>query len=197
MARSHKRFVTSIGAVLAVTVGGAIVVAAIAYRPINGFGNNLLVNPEWGSTDERLLRSGPVRYADDIAEPNGGGRPGARLISNTIADQGSASIINDRMLSGMTAAWLQFIASDLTLTPDNPSEPFNIPTDPTKRPPTNFVPSRAATSRRTSYRASARFCRSTTRTSLPVRYRCGTTRTTCRTLRCLQLVTCGPTRASS
>src|SRR6267378_7714673 len=62
------------------------------FRAIDGTGNNLL-HPDWGSTGEALLRVGPVRYADGISTPapqGGVGRPGARLISNTVADQGTA-----------------------------------------------------------------------------------------------------------
>ena len=43
-------------------------VPAVAFRSIDGTGNNLL-HPEWGSTDEQLLRVAPAAYSDGIATP--------------------------------------------------------------------------------------------------------------------------------
>src|SRR5262249_6279581 len=83
------------------------------------------------STGVALLRKGPIRYADGISQPapqGGVGRPSARVISNTIVDQGTADIISDRQLSAMAYAWGQFIDHDMDLTTGaSPPEPFNIP----------------------------------------------------------------------
>src|SRR5262249_20707550 len=93
-------------------------------------------HPDWGSTGEALLRVGPVRYADGISAPapqGGVGRPSARVISNTIVDQGDADVISDRQLSAMAYAWGQFIDHDMDLTTNaSPAEPFTIvvPDDP-------------------------------------------------------------------
>src|SRR5215813_829863 len=99
------------------------------FRSFDGVGNNLL-HPEWGSTGEALLRVGPIRYADGISTPapqGGVGRPSARVISNTIVDQGTEDIISDRQLSAMIYAWGQFIDHDMDLTTNAvPAEPFNI-----------------------------------------------------------------------
>src|SRR5438477_11023163 len=68
------------------------------FRSITGFGNNA-AHPDWGRTDVALLRVGPVRYGDGISTPapqGGVGRPSARVISNTIVDQGDADIISNR-----------------------------------------------------------------------------------------------------
>src|SRR5436305_14447347 len=88
------------------------------FRSVDGTGNNA-AHPQWGSTDEALLRVGPVRYADGISAPapqGGVGRPSARVISNTIADQGDADIISGQQLSAMAYAWGQFIDHDMDLT---------------------------------------------------------------------------------
>src|SRR5262249_20645925 len=58
--------------------------------------------------------------------PSGGTRPGARAISNTVADQGTADIISDRLLSAMIYAWGQLIDHDMDLTSTG-SERFDIP----------------------------------------------------------------------
>src|SRR5262245_1577171 len=109
--------------------------AAAIFRSIDGTGNNPF-NYEWGSTGQALLRIGPSRYADGIDDPAGSLRPGARLISNTIAAQ-TSQVPNDRMLSAMVSAWGQFLLSDVSLTAENPDEPFDIPVpggDPTFDP---------------------------------------------------------------
>jgi hypothetical protein len=101
-----------------------------SFRSYDGTGNNT-AHPDWGSTGEPLLRVGPVRYADGISAPapqGGVGRPSARVISNTIVDQGTADIISDRQLSAMAYAWGQFIDHDMDLTSNaTPAEPFNVP----------------------------------------------------------------------
>ncbi|MFM8290796.1 MAG: peroxidase family protein, partial [Planctomycetia bacterium] len=49
-------------------------------RSYDGTGNNL-ANPEWGSTNEQLLRRSPAAYADGVSAPSGADRPSARLVS--------------------------------------------------------------------------------------------------------------------
>src|SRR5262249_4779264 len=101
------------------------------FRSYDGTGNNL-AHPDWGSTNEALLRIGPIRYADGFNSPapqGGVGRPSAREISNTIVDQGDADVISDRQLSAMAYAWGQFIDHDMDLTtnaPRDPSTTFDI-----------------------------------------------------------------------
>jgi peroxidase len=106
------------------------------FRSIDGTGNNA-AHPDWGSTNEALLRIGPVRYADGISAPapqGGVGRPSPRVISNTIVAQTTPDrVISDRLLSAMTYGWGQFIDHDMDLTTNaSPAEPFNIvvPNDP-------------------------------------------------------------------
>jgi hypothetical protein len=96
-------------------------------RSIDGTGNNL-ANPTWGSAGVDLLRVGPAAYIDGISSPAGANRPSARVVSNTIADQGDADIISDRFLSAMIYAWGQFIDHDLDLTPaGTPAQSFDVP----------------------------------------------------------------------
>src|SRR5438045_326862 len=71
---------------------------------IDGTGNNL-TNPAWGSAGTDLLRLAAAAYADGVSTPAGTDRPSARLISDTVADQGSVDIISDRALSAMIYAW--------------------------------------------------------------------------------------------
>jgi len=86
-------------------------------RSIDGTGNNL-ANPTWGSSNVALLRVGPASYDDGISTPVVGDppRPSARVISNTVADQGDQDIISNRLMSAMVYAWGQFIDHDLDLT---------------------------------------------------------------------------------
>src|SRR5436190_11803844 len=67
---------------------------AADFRAIDGTGNNL-THPDWGSAGVDLLRLAPAAYADGVSAPAGAGRPSARDVSNTIADQGNADIISD------------------------------------------------------------------------------------------------------
>ncbi|HEX8204004.1 MAG TPA: peroxidase family protein, partial [Isosphaeraceae bacterium] len=96
-------------------------------RSIDGSGNNL-ANPAWGRAGTDLLRRAPAAYADGVSAPAGANRPSARVISNTIADQGDEDIISDRQLSAMIYAWGQFLDHDIDLTPTaSPAASFNIP----------------------------------------------------------------------
>lgn len=92
----------------------------------DGTGNNL-AHPTWGAAGTDLLRKAAAAYADGISTVGGQNRPGARLISNTIADQGSDDIISDRFLSAMIYAWGQFLDHDFDLTPTGGTDVMHIP----------------------------------------------------------------------
>ena len=113
----------------------------LSAAPIDGVGNNLQ-NPEWGSTNEDLLRLANPQYADGISAVGGEDLPSARLISNAISDSGGVDIISDRMLSAMIYAWGQFIDHDMTSTAAGSTEITSI-TVPTGDP--SFDPSGTGT----------------------------------------------------
>lgn len=95
-----------------------------SFRSIDGIGNNI-ANPTWGSINTDLLRTAPVGYTDGISSPAGASRPGARVISNTVAAHPDADIKNDRYLSNMVYAWGQFIDHDMDLTTTT-HDSFNV-----------------------------------------------------------------------
>lgn len=103
-----------------------IPVAAAKPRSYDGTGNNL-AHPEWGSTDEQLLRAAEADYADDIAAPAGEDRPSAREISNALVAQLEEEP-NDRQLSAFIYVWGQFIDHDMDLTepPATGREAYNV-----------------------------------------------------------------------
>jgi len=98
---------------------------AAGVRSIDGTDNNPF-HSNWGSAGTDLLRTAPAAYADGVSTPGGTNRPNARVISNTIADQGSEDIISDRLLSAMIYAWGQFVDHDLDLTTTGTTA-FDIP----------------------------------------------------------------------
>jgi hypothetical protein len=101
--------------------------AASAVRSIDGTGNNL-AHPEWGSTDERLLRVAPAQYADGVSTPAGATRPSARAISNALAAHAAADTTDGRDLTAYIYVWGQFLDHDLDLTgAASPAQPFNVP----------------------------------------------------------------------
>src|SRR5262245_36743251 len=85
---------------------------AALFRTLDGTDNNLL-HPEWGSTNEQLLRIAPAEYADGIAAPAGADRPSAREISNALAAHGAEETPNDRDLTAYIYVWGQFLDHDL------------------------------------------------------------------------------------
>ena len=96
------------------------------FYSIDGTGNNL-ANPEWGSTDEQLLRVSDADYGDGLSEPAGEDRPSAREISNVVAAHVDEDTPNDRNLSAFLYVWGQFLDHDIDLTIGaDPAEPFNI-----------------------------------------------------------------------
>ncbi|MGI9177424.1 MAG: peroxidase family protein, partial [Pirellulales bacterium] len=99
---------------------------ASAFRSLDGTGNNAL-HPEWGSTDEQLLRRSTAAYGDGIASPSGADRPSARLVSNLLSQSPAAGLVNDRDWTAFVYAWGQFLDPDLGLTDAaTPREPFPI-----------------------------------------------------------------------
>lgn len=101
--------------------------AAGLYRSIDGTGNNL-AHPDWGSTNEQLLRIAPADYGDGVSAPAGAGRPSAREVSNVIAAHSDEENPNDRDLTAYIYVWGQFLDHDLDLTDAaSPREPFNVP----------------------------------------------------------------------
>jgi len=95
---------------------------------VDGTGNNA-GDPDQGSTDEQLLRSTTIEYADGISEAAGADRPSAREVSNAVAAQ-SESIVNSRHLTDMAWLWGQFVDHDIDLTTNaDPAEsmPIEVP----------------------------------------------------------------------
>src|SRR5262245_16116197 len=90
-------------------------VTPAVFRTIDGTMNNLQ-HTDWGAAGATQLRLAPADYADDISAPTNG-RPSARVISNTVADQGDEDIVSSGWLSAMIYAWGQFVDHDLDLTP--------------------------------------------------------------------------------
>jgi hypothetical protein len=102
------------------------------YRTIDGTMNNL-ANPEWGSTDEQLIRIAPAAYGDGISTLAGATRPGPRVISNEIVAHEEEEALNDRHLSNYSYVWGQFLDHDLDLTQPpatgRESAPILVPAD--------------------------------------------------------------------
>src|SRR5262249_49901467 len=92
---------------------------------------NNLAHPEWGSTDEKLLRKAPAAYADGISSPRGSNNPnlpGAREISNALVAHPDEETPNDRNLTAYIYVWGQFLDHDMDLTGGaSPREAFDIP----------------------------------------------------------------------
>ena len=101
---------------------------SLFFRTISGANNNLL-NPEWGSAGDILIRLADNDYEDGVSEPAGANRPSARVVSNGVVAQ-SESIKNDANFSDYIWQWGQFIDHDLDLTdpdPSNESFPISVP----------------------------------------------------------------------
>lgn len=98
------------------------------FRSLDGTGNNLF-HPEWGSTNEQLLRRATAAYADGISAPAGADRASPRAISNAIVAHVDDEAHSDRQLSAYIYIWGQFLDHDLDLTepPTANGEDFDIP----------------------------------------------------------------------
>ncbi|MCA9085715.1 MAG: peroxidase family protein, partial [Planctomycetaceae bacterium] len=92
---------------------------------IDGSDNNV-DQPEWGSTDEELLRLTSPEYGDGVSTPAGADRPSARQISNEISAQ-SDSVLNSRNLTDFAWIWGQFLDHDIDLAKEGSTELFSIP----------------------------------------------------------------------
>jgi hypothetical protein len=97
-------------------------------RTYDGSDNNLdPVRTTWGAAGTQLARMSPAAYADGIFSPSGAGRPGPRLISNTVIAQ-TIMVPNTHEMTDWVFQWGQFIDHDLDLTVlASPAESFNIP----------------------------------------------------------------------
>ncbi|MFM8733708.1 MAG: peroxidase family protein [Pirellulales bacterium] len=104
----------------------AVMPLATDIRSYDGTGNNL-VQAEWGSSGEQLLRLSPVAYTDGISTPSGADRPSARLVSNLLSQSPAGGILNDRGWSAFVYAWGQFLDHDIGLTETaSPRERFPV-----------------------------------------------------------------------
>lgn len=92
-------------------------------RPVDGIGTNEF-EPEWGKTDAYLLR---LTYNDlgENGEMSGQDRPGARQISNAIAQQ-PTDTENAAGASDFLWIWGQFLDHDLSLTEAGHTTSANI-----------------------------------------------------------------------
>lgn len=93
-------------------------------RSYDGLGNNI-DNPEWGAAGTNQLQFTTVGYFDGISEPGGVNRPNSREISNLIFKQ-NGLLPDATELSDFAWVWGQFIDHDITASPDDASQPFNI-----------------------------------------------------------------------
>jgi len=99
---------------------------APGFRTYDGFGNNLQ-RPNFGAAGAIYWREpNGARYADGRSAPTGGNRPSARVISNTIAAQGSALIDEEHGLSTALYEFGQFLDHDLGRTLTGSTEDFDI-----------------------------------------------------------------------
>ncbi|MGK7929250.1 MAG: peroxidase family protein [Spirulina sp.] len=94
------------------------------FYSFDGTGNNL-DNPDLGGTDTALLNIAPLDYGDGFSTPSGQDRPNARTISNTLSQQ-NQDTPEPRGLTNLIWAWGQFLDHDLSLTPEDPTQPKSI-----------------------------------------------------------------------
>lgn len=98
---------------------------SLTNRTIDGTSNNL-IHPEWGSTEEPMLRLAPPAYSDGVGSPAGADRPSPRAISNAVAAQ-AEPVPNPVRASDYLWQWGQFLDHDIDETPaSDPEEPFDI-----------------------------------------------------------------------
>ena len=99
----------------------------LEYRSIDGQGNNF-DHPTRGMAGIALLKLAPNSYADGVSTPTAS-RPPPRTISNLVLSQ-DESVPNSSHASDIVWQWGQFIDHDITLSPDNPEEPFPVAVPP-------------------------------------------------------------------
>ncbi len=98
-------------------------ISTLTWRPLDGVGSNPLL-PHAGSTGAQLIR---VAFDDrgENGEMSGGDRPGARAISNGVAQQ-FGTTVNSAGASDFLWIWGQFLDHDLSLTEAGNSLQANI-----------------------------------------------------------------------
>ena len=121
----RRRLQGPVSSVMAIAAECAEPRVLLSAAAIDGTGNNI-AHPEWGSTEEAMLRLAEAEYADAISAVGGEDRPSARLISNEVSDSGGNDEISKRLMSAMTYAWGQFIDHDMTLTSSAENEKMSI-----------------------------------------------------------------------
>jgi hypothetical protein len=122
---TRRRLATQIRSALATAAECSELRVLLSGAAIDGTGNNI-EHPEWGSTEEAMLRLADAEYADAISAVGGEDRPSARLISNEVSDSDGNDEISKRLMSAMTYAWGQFIDHDMTLTSSAENEKISI-----------------------------------------------------------------------
>lgn len=111
----------SIGCILCV----ALTASAVAQvRSYDGSGNNLS-SSDYGAAGQAFTRLAPSDYYDGISVPNESDRPNARVVSNLLGQQLTATP-SQRGLTSMAWQWGQFIDHDIALT-ETETESFIIP----------------------------------------------------------------------
>jgi len=99
------------------------------FRTLGGRHNNGR-RRAWGAAQQPLMRLVEPAYADGVALPSGGTRPGARAISNGCVAQERLVASADNA-SGFLWQWGQFLDHDLSLVPISVfPEPFDIEVPP-------------------------------------------------------------------
>ncbi len=97
------------------------------FRSYDGSGNNP-AHPAWGAAGAQYLRErSGAHYADGLNAPAGANRPGAREISNALADQHAVPSADERGLSTAMYEFGQFLDHDIGLAKGGFTEAFDIP----------------------------------------------------------------------
>ncbi len=125
MKLSKKLGALVISTIIIIILGSTNYLNSQNTRTLSGIGNNLFYT-DWGSAGSNVIISSTRAYGDQISSPSGVNRPNPRFISNEIFAQ-NEDIDDPLGLSAYAWAWGQFIDHDITLSPDNPNESFNIP----------------------------------------------------------------------
>ncbi|HFB99954.1 MAG TPA: T9SS type A sorting domain-containing protein [Phaeodactylibacter sp.] len=87
--------------------------------------NNNSTHPEWGAKGTNQLQVTPLSYSDGVSEPAGIDRMNPRQISNMVFQQDG--LLPDVLeLSDYAWVWGQFVDHDITLSPEDASQPNNI-----------------------------------------------------------------------
>jgi hypothetical protein len=101
-------------------------IPAQGVRTADGRGNNFN-HPEWGGSNTPLRWEAHANYSDGVSEPAGTGRPNARAVSNSLFFSSGLSHLDPQQHSAYVWVFAQFLENEISLVPDNPTEPFPIP----------------------------------------------------------------------